>query len=417
MTILPEKLALTVLAVVLGFFIVPNTEAATIISQSVSSASIQETNVTGSAEDSMQDNFSANTAGQILLSTACGVSGMSVQATTSTTTSNTAFSLVAATYKFTNTSSSAQNVSPKSNVGGCVAVLEAWSNAARKTSFDGNYSIKFIFPASEWNKFVTGQTSLYTFSTSSNQWVVIPGVVINESARTLEAQLNHMTLFGALGTLVSTSVSSATSSTAASVSTVSGSFPSTAAVITTPIPGVTSPPPVVTASPHVVTPGVIFPPAVTRPTVPISLFDISAVIDKQSYTTFEEPQLRILFDNFGKQPTKVNLTITVANAAGRLIAKYTDAVVIETTGVYVKKLKKLPEGVYRVAVETNYGENVRDSFRLSFEVVPTPGEGLRGVKDQFILTIKLMPLLAWAWLATAISALVLAYLLRVFIKK
>lgn len=105
--------------------------------------------------------------------------------------------------------------------------------------------------------------------------------------------------------------------------------------------------------------------------LPEQLFDIRLIIDRRELFSADELVARTTFESFGRVPTNVQLTFSIADAAGTDVYVKKDTVVIETEGVLVTRFEdlRLPIGAYTLRLHTQYNKDVTDKFEIPFTIV------------------------------------------------
>jgi len=101
-----------------------------------------------------------------------------------------------------------------------------------------------------------------------------------------------------------------------------------------------------------------------------SLFDIRFILEETFLESSNEISAIAFFENFGTDPTWVNLTFTIVDGRGRLVHTEEDSLLVETERVLRKSFEDLDldSGKYTIILETLYGDNVRDEFEQDFEI-------------------------------------------------
>ncbi len=108
-----------------------------------------------------------------------------------------------------------------------------------------------------------------------------------------------------------------------------------------------------------------------RTEIPSKLFDINFEIDKYYIENISELISRVVFVNFGKDPTAVNLTFIIKDENGVEIYEDKRKVTVYTGEVVTKDFEKfdLDPGKYSLVLNTLYDEDVFDEFSKSFEII------------------------------------------------
>lgn len=101
---------------------------------------------------------------------------------------------------------------------------------------------------------------------------------------------------------------------------------------------------------------------------PVQLFDISFSLEKIILASSDELIAIVMFENFGTEPTEVNLTFIILDE--KEVYREEDSVIVETEKFLKKSFKglNLEEGKYTFVLETLYNVDVKDSFRQDFEI-------------------------------------------------
>lgn len=111
-------------------------------------------------------------------------------------------------------------------------------------------------------------------------------------------------------------------------------------------------------------------------TLPEQLFDIGIGVGSNQYEYGQTPLVRLGFESFGSVPTPVDITGRVVSENGVVVFEWKDAIVVETSFEYVKKVPAtapataLDSGYYSVLVTTHYNGDVTDNWRDTFTVLP-----------------------------------------------
>lgn len=102
-----------------------------------------------------------------------------------------------------------------------------------------------------------------------------------------------------------------------------------------------------------------------------SLFDIRFLLEEAILANSDDLSAIAIFENFGLEPTWVNLTFIILNEEGRQVYIEKDGILVETENILRKSFKELglDDGKYTLILETLYGDNVMDEFRHEFEIV------------------------------------------------
>ncbi len=100
------------------------------------------------------------------------------------------------------------------------------------------------------------------------------------------------------------------------------------------------------------------------------LFDITFDLNDKLLTEDEDLIARVGFENFGGEPTPVNLFFTVLDEDGEKIYEEEDSTIVETEKILTKNFKyiKFENGKYTLVLTTLYNVNVEDEFREKFTV-------------------------------------------------
>jgi hypothetical protein len=104
--------------------------------------------------------------------------------------------------------------------------------------------------------------------------------------------------------------------------------------------------------------------------IPAQLFDI--IFDLEEYKISDSRDLVALagFENFGVEKTLVELVFIILDAEGNRVYEEENYIVVETEGFLRETFENLDldYGKYIIVMETLYGDDVRDEFRLDFEI-------------------------------------------------
>jgi hypothetical protein len=121
------------------------------------------------------------------------------------------------------------------------------------------------------------------------------------------------------------------------------------------------------------------------------LFDITFDLNDKLLTENEDLIARVGFENFGAEPTPVNLFFTILNEDGDSIYEEEDSTIVETEKVFTKNFKylKFEDGEYTLVLTTIYNVNVEDEFR-----------------EKFIVKTQLYAF--WVWVSVALNLLLIS---------
>jgi len=102
----------------------------------------------------------------------------------------------------------------------------------------------------------------------------------------------------------------------------------------------------------------------------LQLFDITFELNDKLLTEDENLVAIVGFENFGGEPTPVNLFFTVLDEEGEEIYEEEDSTIVETEKILTKNFKylKFENGKYTLVLTTLYNVNVEDEFREKFIV-------------------------------------------------
>jgi hypothetical protein len=104
---------------------------------------------------------------------------------------------------------------------------------------------------------------------------------------------------------------------------------------------------------------------------PENLFDIMMETYPNSLKESKNLSTQISFTNFGMVATPVEMTFTIVNERGEVVAQEQDALVVETENVFIKNFSNLnlSRGKYTLVLKTVYGKNVTDEFKNNFTIL------------------------------------------------
>ncbi len=74
--------------------------------------------------------------------------------------------------------------------------LRAYEGLVQKSSFGGNFSLRFYYSDSDIDGYDEEEIRVYYWSTSSGEWVMISDYVLDQENNYITVSLNHLTLFG-----------------------------------------------------------------------------------------------------------------------------------------------------------------------------------------------------------------------------
>ena len=100
------------------------------------------------------------------------------------------------------------------------------------------------------------------------------------------------------------------------------------------------------------------------------LFDIRLTIDNSLLNKPSDLISRTRFESFGTVPTPVDLTYKIIDSIGTVAYLENDNVTVETEQLITKEFTNLDikSGKYILVLTTLYGDNVKDEFKVNFEV-------------------------------------------------
>ena len=109
--------------------------------------------------------------------------------------------------------------------------------------------------------------------------------------------------------------------------------------------------------------------------VPEQLFDIALSLDEPTIASAKELIARLTFENFGQEPTPVDVTFVVLDATGEEVYRdegTREDITVETEAVLTKTFDDLAlySGTYTLLVQTRYDVDVVDEFTVAFTVTP-----------------------------------------------
>ncbi len=107
--------------------------------------------------------------------------------------------------------------------------------------------------------------------------------------------------------------------------------------------------------------------------LPAQLLDIRLILDDAKVARAIDVVARVIFESFGRVPTKVELTFVIQNVDGETVWSGKDELVVETEEIFVKRFSDigfLPPGEYRLTLRTLYNETVEDEFGAPFVIAP-----------------------------------------------
>ncbi len=130
------------------------------------------------------------------------------------------------------------------------------------------------------------------------------------------------------------------------------------------------------------------------PQLPDELFDISLIIDDQSFTTDETLAALVIFESFGRNPTPVTITFTVRDSDENVLYTDTGYTMVETEKILRKEFDTVvfTPGDYVLTIRTQYSRDVIDEFTKNFTVTITTN---KLISNSIIVIIAglLLPLL------------------------
>ena len=104
--------------------------------------------------------------------------------------------------------------------------------------------------------------------------------------------------------------------------------------------------------------------------IPAQLFDISLSLENSLIQTSDELSAIVVFENFGAEPTPVELTYIILDEFENEIYREEDSITVEVEEVLRKSFEglNLAEGKYILVLHTLYNVDVEDEFRQEFEI-------------------------------------------------
>jgi hypothetical protein len=144
--------------------------------------------------------------------------------------------------------------------------------------------------------------------------------------------------------------------------------------------------------------------------IPEQLFDVNLELDQAKVSKIEDLEIRVVFTNFGTQPTSTDLTFDILDAKGIVVHTEKGNTTIITESIYKKKFSNfaLTPGKYTLRLTTLYNKGVKDEFKKDFEVTSSIAQ----YSCYAILGI------CWWWWTVAIIILITIWILyRVKSKK
>jgi len=131
------------------------------------------------------------------------------------------------------------------------------------------------------------------------------------------------------------------------------------------------------------------------------LFDISILLLSSIIENSDELLAIVTFQNFGDEPTTVNLTFIILDREGNEIHKEEEKITVITEERFRKSFEglNLPEGKYALVLNTLYNVNVLDEFRQDFEI---------SKKKKISL---------WSWIIIGIILVIIIFILLIVLTK
>jgi len=105
--------------------------------------------------------------------------------------------------------------------------------------------------------------------------------------------------------------------------------------------------------------------------IPNSLFDIKFEIDKHYIKDISDLISRVIFVNFGKDATDVDMIFRIKDSNSVVVYEDKKTVKVRTGEVITKKFDKfsLDKGKYILTLQTIYDDSISDEFSSNFEIV------------------------------------------------
>jgi len=100
------------------------------------------------------------------------------------------------------------------------------------------------------------------------------------------------------------------------------------------------------------------------------LFDIKFELIRKTIEKTEDLDTRVTFENFGSEPTPVNMLFTFLDSNDNEVYSEEDNLIIETEKVLIKEFNylNLEKGDYTLVLTTLYNVDVEDEFRKKFTI-------------------------------------------------
>ena len=100
------------------------------------------------------------------------------------------------------------------------------------------------------------------------------------------------------------------------------------------------------------------------------LFDIKFELIRKTVEKTEDLDTRVTFENFGSEPTPVNMIFTFLDSDDKEVYSEEDNLIVETEKVLIKEFNylNLEKGDYTLVLTTLYNVDIEDEFRKKFTI-------------------------------------------------